>query len=59
MGSIAGIDALYATFLRHWGNRRDYLYYITKFGELKRKSGEYLLDFTKYLIKCIKKFQLK
>ena len=42
MGSIIEIDALDATFLRHWGDRRDYLYYITGFGALKRNDGESL-----------------
>jgi hypothetical protein len=35
--SIVGIDALDDTFLRHWGDKKDYLYYITEFGALKRK----------------------
>jgi hypothetical protein len=45
--SIVDIDALDDTFLRHWGDNKDYLYYITKFGALKRKQGEFVLDFTK------------
>ena len=35
--SIDGIQALDDTFLRHWGDKKDYLYYITEFGTLKRK----------------------
>lgn len=43
--SITEIDALDATFLRHWGDRIDYHYYINEFGALKRKNGESLSDF--------------
>jgi hypothetical protein len=33
--SIVDIDALDDTFLRHWGDKKDCLYYITEFGALK------------------------
>jgi hypothetical protein len=45
--SIADIEALDEAFIKQWGDRRDYLYYITEFGALKRKNGESILDFTK------------
>jgi hypothetical protein len=45
--SIADIDALDEAFIKQWGDRRDYLYYITEFGALKRKNGESISDFTK------------
>jgi hypothetical protein len=45
--SIADIEALYEAFIKKWGDRRDYLYYITEFGSLKRKNGESISDFTK------------
>ena len=45
--SISGIEALDETFLRQWGDRKDYLYYITEFGLLKRKEGELPADYTK------------
>jgi hypothetical protein len=45
--SIADIEALYEAFIKKWGDRRDYLYYITEFGALKRKNGESISDFTK------------
>jgi hypothetical protein len=38
-GSIDGIEALYNTFLRQWGYKKDFMYYMTKFGALKRKEG--------------------
>jgi hypothetical protein len=45
--SIDGIEALVDSFLRHWGDKKDFLYYITEFGSLKREEGEYVLDFSK------------
>lgn len=45
--SINGIEALDAFFLKQSGDRKDYLYYVTEFGSLKRKEGESLTDFTK------------
>jgi hypothetical protein len=45
--SIADIDALDEAFIKQWGDRRDYLYYIIEFGALKRNNGESILDFTK------------
>jgi hypothetical protein len=36
-GSITGIEALDEVFLRHWGDKKDFLYYISEFGSLKRK----------------------
>ena len=33
--------------MRQWGDTKDYLYYITKFGSLKRKQCETDIDFTK------------
>jgi hypothetical protein len=47
LASIANIDALDETFIKEWGDRRDYLYYICDFGALKRKNGESISDFTK------------
>jgi hypothetical protein len=46
-GSIAGIEKLDDTFLKHWGDRRDFLYYITEFGNLRKQNGESVFDFTK------------
>ncbi len=45
--SIADIEALDDVFLKHWGDKKDLLYYHTEFGKLKRKNGESLLDFNK------------
>jgi hypothetical protein len=46
-GSIVGIEALDDSFLRHWGDKKYFLYYIIKFGPLKRKEGEFVSDFSK------------
>ena len=54
-GSIAGIEALDEAFLRQWGDWKDYLYYITEFGSLKRKVGESLIDFMKRFNKVYQK----
>jgi hypothetical protein len=45
--SVTGIEQLDEVFLKHWGERRDLLYYITKFGNLKRENGKSVSDFTK------------
>jgi hypothetical protein len=47
VGSIAGIEQLDETFLKHWGDRRDFVYYITEFGNLRKQSRESVSDFTK------------
>jgi hypothetical protein len=52
--SIDGIVALDDSFLRHWGNKKYLLYYITKFGALKREEGESVLDFSKRFNKMYK-----
>jgi hypothetical protein len=45
--SIDWIEALDDAFLRHWGDKKDSLYYITKFGSLKKGEGESISDFSK------------
>jgi hypothetical protein len=54
-GSIVGIEALYDAFLRQWGDKKDFMYYITKFGSLKRKEGEFVSDFSKRFNKMYNK----
>jgi hypothetical protein len=54
-GSITGIEALDESFLRHWGDKKDFLYYITEFGCLKRKEGESVYNFSKRFNKMYKK----
>jgi len=45
--SITDIEALDDVFLKHWGDKKDLLYYHTEFGNLKRENGESLSDFNK------------
>jgi hypothetical protein len=47
LGSIVGIEALDDSFLRHCGDKQDFIYYIKEFGSLKRKEGESISDFSK------------
>jgi hypothetical protein len=54
-GSIVGIEALDDSFLRHWGDKKYFLYYITEFGSLKRKEGESVSDFSKRFNKMYNK----
>ena len=55
IGSIAGIEALDDIFLKHWGERRDHLYYITEFSNLKRENGESISNFRKRFNKIFSK----
>jgi hypothetical protein len=45
--SIDRIEELDDIFLKHWGDRRDFLYYITEFGNLRKENGESVSNFTK------------
>jgi hypothetical protein len=54
-GSIDGIEALDDIFLRQWGDKKDFMYYITEFGSLKRKEGESVSDFSKRFNKMYNK----
>jgi hypothetical protein len=35
------------TFLKHWGDKRDFVYYITEFRNLRKQSSESVSDFIK------------
>jgi ribonuclease HI len=54
-GSIASIEALDNVFLRQWGDRKDYIYYMTEFGSLKKQEGESVSDFSKRFNKMYNK----
>jgi hypothetical protein len=54
-GSIAGIEALDSVFLRQWGDRKDFMYYMTEFGSLKKMDGESVSDFSKRFNKMYNK----
>jgi hypothetical protein len=46
VGSIRTYDELDNDFLRQWGERKDHLYYLTKFRALRKKKSETILEFT-------------
>jgi hypothetical protein len=54
-GSIAGIEALDNAFLRQWGDKKDFMYYMTKFGSLKKMEGDYVSNFSKRFNKMYNK----
>jgi len=58
-GSIDGIEALDSAFLRQWGDKKDFMYYMTEFGSLKRKEGEYVSDFSKRFNKMYNRIPLE
>ena len=43
--------------MRQWGDTKDYLYYITEFGSLKRKKDEAVGDFSKWFNNMYSKIQ--
>jgi hypothetical protein len=55
LGSIDGIEALDNAFLRQRGDKKDFMYYMTEFGSLKRKEGDYVSDFSKRFNKMYNK----
>jgi hypothetical protein len=54
-GSIAGIEALDGAFLRQWGDKEDFMYYMKEFGSLKNMEGESVSDFSKRFNKMYNK----
>jgi hypothetical protein len=58
-GSIDGNEALDDIFLRQWGDKKDFMYYITEFRSLKRKKGESVSDFSKRFNKMYNKIPSK
>jgi hypothetical protein len=55
LGSIVGIEALDSAFLRQWGDRKDFMYYMTEFGSLNKMEGESTSDFSKRFNKMYNK----
>jgi hypothetical protein len=55
LGSIAGIEALDDVFLRQYGDKKDFMYYIIELGSLKRKEGESISDSSKIFNKMYNK----
>jgi hypothetical protein len=59
LGSIVGIEALDDVFLRQWGDKKYFMYYIIEFGSLKRKEGESVSDFSKRFNKMYNKIPVQ
>jgi hypothetical protein len=57
--SIDGIEALDNSFLRQWRDKKDFMYYMKKFGSLKRKEGDSSSDFSKRFNKMYNKSPTK
>jgi hypothetical protein len=45
--------------LRQWGDKKYFMYYMTKFGSLKRREGESISDFSKRFNKMYNKIPAK
>jgi hypothetical protein len=58
-GSIDGIEALDNAFLRQWGDKKDFMYYMIEFGSLKRKEGDSISDFSKRFNKMYNKIPIE
>jgi hypothetical protein len=56
---VVGIEALDDVFLRYWGDKKYFVYYITEFGSLKRKEGESVSDFPKRFNKMYNKIHVE
>jgi hypothetical protein len=54
-GSIVRIEALDSAFLRQWGDRKDFMYYMTEFGSLKKMEGESVSEFSERFNKMYNK----
>jgi hypothetical protein len=46
-------------FFRQWGDKKDFMYYMTEFGSLKRKEGEFVSDFSKIFNKMYNKIPVE
>jgi uncharacterized small protein (DUF1192 family) len=53
--SIVGIEALDNVFLRQWGDRKDFMYYMIEFKSLNKMDGESISDFSKRFNKMYNK----
>jgi hypothetical protein len=52
-------DALEDDFLRQWEKRKDHLYYLTKFGSLRKKSSETVMEFIQRFNKLYNKIPVE
>jgi hypothetical protein len=59
LGSIDDIEALDNSYLRQWGEKKEFMYYMIEFGSLKRKEGESISNFSKRFNKIYNKIHAK
>jgi hypothetical protein len=59
LGFIVGTEALDSAFLRQWGDRKDFMYYMIEFGSLKNMEGEYVSEFSKRFNKMYNKIPVE
>ena len=59
LGSIFGIKDLDDVFLRQWGDKKDFMYYIIEFGYLKIKEGDSVSEFSKIFNKMYNKIRIE
>jgi hypothetical protein len=45
VGSMPSYNDLETSFIRQWGEKKDHLYYLTKFRALRNKTSKSVLDF--------------
>ena len=57
--SIDGIEALDDVLLRHSGDKKYFIYYITKFVSLRKGKGESISDFSKRFNKMYNKIPVE
>ena len=57
--SITRIEVLDDTFSRKWGGKKDFLYYITEFGAIKRNEGESISEFSQIFNKMYSKIPIE
>ena len=59
LASIVDIEALDDAFLKHWGDKKDLLYYHTEFGNYRGKMVSCCLILIRDLTTCTTRYQLK
>ena len=53
------MEELEEVFMKQWRDTKDYLYYLSEFGALKRKKNESVVDFSKCFNKMYGKIPAK
>jgi hypothetical protein len=59
VGSLRSYDEIKSSFIRQWGERKDHVYYLTKFRALRKKNFESVLEFTQRFNKLYNKIPIE